>query len=597
MAYIDKNFIDDLLNQADIVQIINNRIPLKKTGRDYRAPCPFHQGKNKNFAVSSDRQFFHCFKCDASGNVVKFVQDFDNLDFPEAIELIAQETGIPVIYDTKNTTKIKQNVNKPFYDLMAQVNIFYQQQLKQHLAKDRVINYIKGRKISGAIAKRFELGFAPPGWDNLLKNFQDEVVNLEKIGLIVEKPETDKIYDRFRDRLLFPIHNRKGQTIGFGGRVLNNDDKPKYLNSPETPIFHKQYELYGLYQARKYSQKLDSILVVEGYMDVVSLHQREITNVVATLGTATSEHHLKILTQTTKNIIFCFDGDEAGKKAAWRALETTLPLIKANLKILFLFLPNNEDPDTYVQKIGKKMFLEKVEESTPLSNYLFNHLKNKIDFKTVEGKAHFLNKAIKIIQTIQDVIYKQQIKIALAEFVGQKEEQVELLFQNLPTTNFNHYETNSPIQTEQEIPEYLPIVNTTPKTKIKNPSLTRAISLVVNFPIMVENVDFSQIKSNEDTKVLLELLTSAQLNPTITQEALIEPFKNSKLFFRLQELCHKKTYCDNSKDAENVLIECLKGLEKNTNQEQIQFLKNKQNKTNNEIQQLMDLIRKNKFQT
>ena len=595
MAYIDNNFIDDLLNQVDIVQIINNRIPLKKTGKDYRAPCPFHQGKNKNFAVSSDKQFYHCFKCDASGGVIKFVQEFDNLNYPEAIEAIAQEIGLPVIYDTKNQGKTKQNTNQPYYDLMAKVSIFYQNQLKNHLAKERIISYIKGRKITGEIAKRFELGFAPPGWDNLLKNFQDEVVNLEKIGLIVEKEETDKVYDRFRDRLLFPIHNRKGQAIGFGGRVLNNNDKPKYLNSPETPIFHKQYELYGLYQARKHSQKLDFILVVEGYMDVVSLHQQQITNVVATLGTSTSAHHLKVLKQMTKTIVFCFDGDEAGKKAAWRALETTLPLINPELKVLFLFLPNNEDPDTYVQKIGKKVFLEKVEKSTTLSNYLFNHLKDEVDFKTVEGKAHFLNQAIKIIQNIQDVIYKQQIKIALAEFVGQKEEQIELLFQNIPITKPNHYETNLEFQQEQEIPQHLNITNKTKQTKIKNPSLTRAISLVINFPIMVENVDFSQIKSNEETKVLLELLTSAQLEPTITQEALIKPFENSKIFSRLQELCHKKTYCDNSKDAENVLIESLKSLTKNTTQEQIQFLKNKRDKTDDEIKQLMDLIRENKL--
>lgn len=586
MAYIDKNFIDDLLNQADIVQIINNRIPLKKTGKDYRAACPFHQGKNKNFGVSSDKQFYHCFKCDASGNVVKFVQEFDNLDFPEAIEIIAQETGMPVIYDTSNTTKTKQNVNQPYYDLIAQTNVFYQQQLKNHLAKERVIAYIKGRKISGVIAKRFELGFAPPGWDNLLKNFQNEVENLQKIGLIIEKEETNKIYDRFRDRLLFPIHNRKGQTIGFGGRVLNNEDKPKYLNSPETPIFHKQYELYGLYQARKYSKKLERILVVEGYMDVVSLHQQEITNVVATLGTATSEHHLKTLTQTTKNIVFCFDGDTAGKKAAWSALETTLPLIKSDLKILFLFLPDGEDPDTFVQKFGKKTFLEKVNNSTPLSVFLFEHLKQSIDFKTVEGKAHFLKKAVQYIQTINDVLYQQQIKIALSEFVGQKEEHIDFLFQTIEPT----YKNKNQQPPEYFIEENPPII--TRQKQSKN-NLTRAISLVLNFPSIVENVDFSKIKSTPKTAVLLELLTSAQLEPTIDTKTLLTPFEQKKVFNRLQQLTHIIA-CDDIKNAEKELVEILDLLEKNNFKEQIQILRNKRDKTDEEVQQLMTLIRKSK---
>jgi DNA primase len=587
VAYIDNNFIDDLLNQADIVQIINKRIPLNKTGKDYRAPCPFHQGKNKNFAVSSDKQFYHCFKCDASGNVVKFVQDYDHLDFPEAIEVIAQEMGIAVIYDTKNNTQVKKNINEPYYDLIAQVNIFYQKQLKEHFAKDRVINYIKGRSISEQIAKRFELGFAPPGWDNLLKGFQDKVSTLETIGLVVEKQETNKIYDRFRDRLLFPIHNRKGQVVGFGGRVLNNDDKPKYLNSSETPIFHKQYELYGLYQARKFSKKLDTILVVEGYMDVVSLHQQEITNVVATLGTATSEHHLKILTQTTKNIIFCFDGDDAGRKAAWRALETTLPLIKSDLKILFLFLPNGEDPDTYVQKYGKKKFLEKANKSSPLSIFLFEHLKKELDFDTVEGKAQFLEQSIKYIQTINDVLYKQQIKISLAQLVGQKDEQIELLFNTIKPK----YSSTPP--SFEGFSEFTPpIIKREAPVTAKN-NLTRAISLVLNFPIIVENIEFSNIKKTPKTDVLLELLTSAQFKPTITKSELIEPFKNNKVFNRLQQLTNIIA-CDNAKDAQKELVEILGLLEQKNLKQLIQQLKNKRDKTDEEVKQLISLIRESK---
>jgi DNA primase len=587
VAYIDNNFIDDLLNQADIVQIINKRIPLNKTGKDYRAPCPFHQGKNKNFAVSSDKQFYHCFKCDASGNVVKFVQDYDHLDFPEAIEVIAQEMGIAVIYDTKNNTQVKKNINEPYYDLIAQVNIFYQKQLKEHFTKDRVINYIKGRGISGQIAKRFELGFAPPGWDHLLKGFQDKVSTLETIGLVVEKQETNKIYDRFRDRLLFPIHNRKGQVIGFGGRVLNNDDKPKYLNSPETPIFHKQYELYGLYQARKFSKKLDTILVVEGYMDVVSLHQQEITNVVATLGTATSEHHLKVLTQTTKNIIFCFDGDDAGRKAAWRALETTLPLIKSDLKILFLFLPNGEDPDTYVQKYGKKKFLEKANKSSPLSIFLFEHLKKELDFDTVEGKAQFLEQSIKYIQTINDVLYKQQIKISLAQLVGQKDEQIELLF-----NTFKPKYSSTPPSFEGFSEFTPPIIKREAPVTAKN-NLTRAISLVLNFPIIVENIEFSNIKKTPKTDVLLELLTSAQFKPTITKSELIEPFKNNKVFNRLQQLTNIIA-CDNAKDAQKELVEILGLLEQKNLKQLIQQLKNKRDKTDEEVKQLISLIRESK---
>jgi len=373
MPFIDRDFINDLSQRVDIVDLINRRVPLKKAGKDYKACCPFHNEKTPSFTVVPNKQIYHCFGCGESGSALDFVMKFDHLDFKEAVETVASESGISVVYDQK--AKPVDARIKRYRDLMQKVNEFYQYQLRHSPAKGKVTSYAKKREISGEIAVRFDLGFAPPGWSNLFDHFkQDEntIQDLEKMGLLVAKKDKEgEYYDRFRDRLMFPIHNARGDVIAFGGRVLSSEDSPKYLNSPETPLFSKSNELYGLHHCRKYSRSIDYVLVVEGYMDVVALHQGGITRTVATLGTATTPQHLQILSRTTNIIVFCFDGDRAGRAAAWKALQIALPVIKAGLVIKFLFLPDGEDPDTLVKKESTKAFEARIKNAHTLSKFLF----------------------------------------------------------------------------------------------------------------------------------------------------------------------------------------------------------------------------------
>ena len=385
MPFIDRDFINDLPNRVDIVGLINKRVALKKAGKDYKACCPFHEEKTPSFTVVPTKQIYHCFGCGESGGVIDFIMKFDHLAFVEAIEVVAGESGILVVYD--QTAKPVDSRFKRYNNLMNEVNSFYQNQLKKYEEKKKVIDYAKKRGISGSIAKRFELGFAPPGWTNLFDDFKstdESVQDLEVMGMLVAKKDKENdFYDRFRDRLMFPIHNTKGNVIGFGGRVLSSKDNPKYLNSPETPLFSKSKELYGLYHCRKYSRKIHYILVVEGYMDVIALHQQGITSVVATLGTATTPAHLQVLSRSAETIVFCFDGDKAGRDAAWKALKTSLPVITTSLLIKFLILPEGEDPDTLIKRESVKSFSKRIEDAQTLSSFLFEHIKSQVPFNII----------------------------------------------------------------------------------------------------------------------------------------------------------------------------------------------------------------------
>jgi len=316
---IPQSFIDDLLNRSDIVEVVGSRIQLKKTGKNYSALCPFHKEKTPSFSVSPDKQFYYCFGCGAGGNALGFVMDHDQLDFPQAVEELAKRAGMEVPReDSGRKHKPRQPVDSPLYPLLAAAADYYRQALKSHPTRKAAVEYLKGRGLSGVIARDFGLGFAPPGWDNLMKHLGGDALQQKALidaGLLIENAENGKRYDRFRDRVMFPIRDSRGRVIAFGGRVLG-DDKPKYLNSPETPVFHKGQELYGLYEARQANRDLDEIMVVEGYMDVIALAQQGLRNAVATLGTATSEEHLKRLFRIVPSVLFCFDGDAAGRKAA-----------------------------------------------------------------------------------------------------------------------------------------------------------------------------------------------------------------------------------------------------------------------------------------
>ena len=543
MPFIDRDFINDLPNRVDIVGLINKRVALKKAGKDYKACCPFHEEKTPSFTVVPTKQIYHCFGCGESGGIIDFVMKYDHLSFVEAIETVAGESGISVVYD--QTAKPVDKRFKRYNQIMSELNDFYQNQLKSSSEKNKVVSYAKKRGISGSIAKRFELGFAPPGWTNLFDQYsmnEESVQDLLSMGMIVpKKDKKDDYYDRFRNRLMFPIHNAKGSVIGFGGRVLSSQDNPKYLNSPETPLFSKSKELYGLYHCRKYSRKIDSILVVEGYMDVIALHQHGITNVVATLGTATTPAHLQVLSRSAETIVFCFDGDKAGRDAAWKALKTSLPSITSGLVIKFLILPQGEDPDTLINKESAKAFNSRIEGAQTLSSFLIEHIKSKVPFDTIEGKTLFLEKSASLINLVNYSIYRQQLIEGIAHAIGQNIIQVEKAVEQSKTQN-NQFASTNKSQQNKLNPE---LVNKTTSanshSSVKN-LMSRMISCVINYPSIVNDPETTSVieeraRNLPKSEVLVELIRHAQVESDLSKEALLLPYKaKERVYLRLQEL-------------------------------------------------------------
>jgi len=414
-ASIPQAFIDDLLERTDIVDVVDSRVKLKKAGKNYSACCPFHDEKTPSFTVSQDKQFFYCFGCGATGNAVGFIMDYERISFPEAIESLAKTAGVEVPREQNpNPEKraqeaSKEKSRKTLYKLMGSANDYYQQQLRIHASKATAINYLKNRGLSGHIAKDFGIGYAPPGWNNLLKELaktnESQDLLLEG-GMLVHNEEKDSLYDRFRERITFPIRDIRGRVIGFGGRVLN-DEKPKYLNSPETPIFHKGKELYGLYEARQAYRQLPRLLIVEGYMDVVALAQYGIRYGAATLGTACGENHLNQAFRYTNEVVFCFDGDNAGRKAAKRAMENALTTMKDGRQIKFLYLPEGEDPDTLIRQVGTDKFTRLIESASPLEHFLFEELSQDINTQTMEGRARLCKLAAPLIDQLPRGVYRE----------------------------------------------------------------------------------------------------------------------------------------------------------------------------------------------
>ena len=543
MPFIDRDFINDLPNRVDIVGLINKRVALKKAGKDYKACCPFHEEKTPSFTVVPTKQIYHCFGCGESGGIIDFVMKYDHLSFVEAIETVAGESGISVVYD--QTAKPVDKRFKRYNQIMSELNDFYQNQLKSSSEKNKVVSYAKKRGISGSIAKRFELGFAPPGWTNLFDQYsmnEESVQDLLSMGMIVpKKDKKDDYYDRFRNRLMFPIHNAKGSVIGFGGRVLSSQDNPKYLNSPETPLFSKSKELYGLYHCRKYSRKIDSILVVEGYMDVIALHQHGITNVVATLGTATTPAHLQVLSRSAETIVFCFDGDKAGRDAAWKALKTSLPSITSGLVIKFLILPQGEDPDTLINKESAKVFNSRIEGAQTLSSFLIEHIKSKVPFDTIEGKTLFLEKSASLINLVNYSIYRQQLIEGIAHAIGQNIIQVEKAVEQSKTQN-NQFESTNKSQQNKLNPGLVnKTISANSHSSVKN-LMSRMISCVINYPSIVNDPETTSVieeraRNLPKSEVLVELIRHAQVESDLSKEALLLPYKaKERVYLRLQEL-------------------------------------------------------------
>jgi DNA primase, catalytic core len=415
MARLPDAFIDDLLARTDIVEIVGARVPLKRKGREYAAPCPFHDERTPSFYVSPTKQFYHCFGCGAHGTAISFLMNYDRLEFLDAVEELARRAGMEMPKDTRAGPQ-DNDLRDQYAALEAAARLF-QRQLAD---SPRALSYLQGRGVDADTRARFGIGYAADGYSTLLDALGTDERRrklLERTGML-SRNERGSVYDKFRDRIMFPIHDRRGRVIAFGGRVLDKDASPKYLNSPETPLFHKGRELYGLWQARQANQKLERLVVVEGYMDVVTLFQFGVTQAVATLGTSTTAEHAELLFRNAPDVYFCFDGDAAGRRAAWRAVESVLPRMKDGRQAFFLFLPEGEDPDTIVRKEGAAGFDARLAQATPLSQFFFEELGRDINRNTLDGRARLAERARPLLAQLPDGAFADLMRQELQRQTG-----------------------------------------------------------------------------------------------------------------------------------------------------------------------------------
>ncbi len=521
---IPQSFIDDLLSRADIVDIVGSRITLRKTGKNYSGLCPFHQEKSPSFSVEPDKQFYYCFGCGKGGNAIGFVMDYENIEYPQAIESLANSMGLEVPRTESAQEHQAREKNQTLFEILEKACSYFQQQLRQHPDRNGAISYLKERGLSGEIARDFKLGFAPDGWQNLLEHLgtsSDSKQALLDAGLSIENPENKRnpIYDRFRRRIMFPIRDQRGRVIAFGGRVIG-DDKPKYLNSPETPVFHKGEELYGLYEAKQKVRKLERFLIVEGYMDVIALAQNDIHYSVATLGTATSSSHLKRLFKLVPEVVFCFDGDNAGKEAAWRALQQAIPLMEDGRSARFLFLPDGEDPDSQIRKIGTKAFTQSINKSTQLAEFFFENLSSQVEMDSLEGRAKLATLALPLIQKFPPGVLHKLIIDQLANITGVDLETLNNL-------------DNSDAQSNQHHPHAPTVVKPSPTGKPKpqiqkknqmHTAFIKAVNLILLKPGIVNKVEISdelRELQSMDLNLLLEVIELAKRSSAMTTHELL----------------------------------------------------------------------------
>ncbi len=417
MARIPDAFIDDLLARSDIVEVVGSRVPLKRQGKEYAARCPFHDERSASFTVSPTKQFYHCFGCGAHGTAISFLMNYDRLEFLDAVEELAKRAGMEVPRDAHPRSPQQQDDSRDQYSALDAAARFFQKQLE---GSEKALAYLDGRGVDADTRARFCIGYAPDGYSALkdaLGKDERRMKLLDRVGLF-SKNDRGHVYDKFRDRVMFPIFDRRGRVIAFGGRIMQKDDGPKYLNSPETALFHKGRELYGLWQVRQANQKIERLIVVEGYMDVVSLFQFGVTQAVATLGTATTPDHAELLFRNAPDVYFCFDGDAAGRRAAWRALESVLPRMKDGRQAFFLFLPDGEDPDTIVRKEGADAFDARLKQATPLSQFFFDELTREINLGTLDGKARLAERARPMLAQIPDGAFGDLMKQELQRLTG-----------------------------------------------------------------------------------------------------------------------------------------------------------------------------------
>jgi len=507
---IPDSFIDELLARVDIVDVIERRVPLKKAGREWTACCPFHNERSPSFYVSPAKQFFHCFGCGVHGSAIKFLMDYDRLEFPDAVEELAQTVGLTVPREGGREAAPRED-KTDLYALLDAAAGWYEGELPRHADAQA---YCRKRGLDAETIKRFRLGWAPAGYDGVIRSLGNTPRRMELLneaGMVASNDKGSK-YDRFRERLMFPILDRRGRVIAFGGRVLSSEQSPKYLNSPETPLFHKGRELFALWQVKQANQSLTRIVVVEGYMDVIALHQAGLPIAVATLGTATTPEHTELLFRATPDVVFCFDGDRAGRAAAWKALESALPRLRDGRQAYFLFLPDGEDPDSLVRKEGKDGFEKRIKEATPLSDYFFNELSHDVDMASLDGRARLAERARPLLAKLPDGAFLDLMAQELEKRSGAR-----AMLQADPAS---HRAVQRP-------------------TAVQRSLVRSAISLLLAQPELADRVErpyrFLRL-DKPGVELLAELLDLARARPGINPAMLVEHFAERAEYPSLQKL-------------------------------------------------------------
>ncbi|MGA0704287.1 MAG: DNA primase [Steroidobacteraceae bacterium] len=544
---IPQAFIDELLVRTDIVEVVGSRVQLKKAGREWKAPCPFHNEKTPSFWVSPDKQFYHCFGCGAHGTALGFLMEHDRLPFPEAVEELASRLGMEVPHDESRGGSRPQD---DLHGLLGEVTQFYREALRE---SPQARDYLDSRGITSESRVRYAIGYAPDAWDAVLKRFggnPEAVQRLTEVGLIIERSggRESGHYDRFRDRIMFPIRDIRGRTVGFGGRTLGAGE-PKYLNSPETPLFHKGRELYGLYEARQSLRQIDRLMVVEGYVDVVRLAQAGIQYAVATLGTATTTEHLSRLFRVTNELVFCFDGDRAGRTAAWRALENALPHARDGRQLRFLFLPDGQDPDSLVGEEGREAFEARLAHAVPLSEFLVGQLASQVDLGSVDGRARLAELTRPLLARVPEGVYRALLLERLAEGVRMPASRLQDL---LGTTSPGSTGRGArPRRTESA------------SLAGRKPLLTQAITLVLHHPAAAAAVaDPGPLREAglRGGDVLAELIEMARSDPGLSTARLVERWRERPEGARLAELAATESLVGNDKRAAAELVRAVERL-------------------------------------
>lgn len=569
---IPQAFIDELTARADIVEVIGTRVQLKKAGKIYKGLCPFHEEKTPSFTVEPTKGFYHCFGCGAHDTTIGFLMNYDNLGFVEAVEELADKLGLEI-----PTPEVSpgpgQDDKYNLYRILGEADQIYRKALREN---QTAIKYLQKRGIDGAAAGRFAIGYAPEGWDTVLKALaqnEEQVDALIKAGLVVEN-EAGRRYDRFRNRVMFPIRDQRGRVIGFGGRVLGKGE-PKYMNSPETPVFHKGRALYGLHEARQHPGRAREIVVVEGYLDVVSLAQHGIEPAVATLGTATTTDHIRQLTRLSDRVIFCFDGDRAGRAAAWRAAENALPHAGGQVELVFLLIPEGEDPDSLVRLKGAETFKKLLSGALPLSSFLVGELVKQVELDSVDGRSKLAALAKPVLGKISEGVYRELLVGQLAEKIGITQDRFEAL-----------------ILAEKARP--LP-ARPAPSIKHGRPSLVRqAIGLILHFPraaSQVEPAEGLEKVNQPGIELLIRILEIARDNPQINTGGLLERFREDPNGRHLGELA-KEPVLDDAEAAPRVLVDSLGRIVANHRKERLSLLLGRRSELNeDEEAELRTLLR------